>query len=148
MMSGLAISMKYGPAAAMGGALDSALIEDRTPLITHGVQVIPSGSNSFKMGQTPVVFLEVYEPLEVQEPPPTEIAVALQILILDPKTNAAKADTGMFRIPMPEKPGNPVIPYAAKIPSEAIEPGSYVLQVKGFDSANKSVSRTMPILVQ
>ena len=148
MMSGLAISMKYGPAAAMGGALDSALIEDRTPLITHGVQVIPSGSNSFKKGQTPVVFLEVYEPLEKQEPPPTDLAVALQILILDPQTKAPKADTGLFRIPMPEKPGNPVISFATKIPSDAIEPGSYVLEVKAFDSANKSVSRTMPILVQ
>jgi hypothetical protein len=148
MMSGLAISLKYGPAAAMGGALDSALIEDRTPLITHGVQVIPSGSNSFKKGQTPVVFLEVYEPLEVQEPPPTDLAVALQILILDPQTNAPKADTGLFRIPMPEKPGNPVISFATKIPSDAIEPGSYVLQVKAFDSANKTVARTMPIQVQ
>jgi VWFA-related protein len=148
MMSGLALSMKYGPAASMGGALDSALIEDRTPLITHGVQVIPSGSNAFKKGQTPVVFMEIYEPLEVQQPPPPELAVALQILILDPQTSAPKADSGLFRIPMPEKPGNPVISFATKIPSEAIEPGSYVLQVKAFDSANKSVSRTMPIQVQ
>jgi VWFA-related protein len=148
MMSGLAISLKYGPAASMGGALDSALIEDRTPLITHGVQVIPSGTNSFKKGQTPVVFLEIYEPLELQAPPPTDLAVALQILILDPQTNTPKADSGLFRIPMPEKPGNPVISFATKIPSDAIEPGSYVLQVKGFDSANKSVSRTMPIQVQ
>jgi VWFA-related protein len=148
MMSGLVLSTKYGPAASMGGALDSALIEDRTPLITHGVQVIPSGSTSFKKGQTPVVFLEVYEPLERQEPPPPELAVALQILILDPQTNAPKADSGLFRIPMPEKPGNPVISFATKIPSDAIEPGSYVLQVKAFDSANKSVLRTMPIQVQ
>jgi hypothetical protein len=148
MMSGLALSLKYGPAASMGGALDSALIEDRTPLITHGVQVIPSGTNQFKKGQTPVVFMEIYEPLEVQQPPPPELAVALQILILDPQTNAPKADSGLFRIPMPEKPGNPVISFATKIPSEAIEPGSYVLQVKAFDSANKTVSRSMPIKVQ
>jgi hypothetical protein len=74
--------------------------------------------------------------------------VALQILILDPQTNAPKADSGLFRIPMPEKPGNPVISFATKIPSDAIEPGSYVLQVKAFDSANKSVLRTMPIQVQ
>jgi VWFA-related protein len=148
MMSGLALSLKYGPAASMGGALDSALIEDRTPLITHGVQVIPSGTNQFKKGQTPVVFMEIYEPLELQTPPPAELAVALQILILDPQTSAPKADSGLFRIPMPEKPGNPVISFATKIPSEAIEPGSYVLQVKAFDSANKTVLRTMPIQVQ
>lgn len=148
MISGLAISLKYGPAASMGGALDSALIEDRTPLITHGVQVIPSGTNGFKKGQTPVVFLEIYEPLELQEPPPSDLAVALQVLILDPQTNAPKADTGLFRIPMPEKPGNPVISFATKIPSEAIEPGSYLLQVKAYDSANKSMSRTLPIQVQ
>jgi hypothetical protein len=148
MMSGLALSLKYGPAASMGGALDSALIEDRTPLITHGVQVIPSGTNRFKKGQTPIVFVEIYEPLEAQETPPKDLAIALQILILDPQTNAAKADTGLFRIPMPEKSGSPVISFATKIPSEAIEPGSYVLQVKAFDSANKTVTRTMPIEVQ
>jgi VWFA-related protein len=148
MISGLALSMKYGPAATMGGALDSALIEDRTPLITHGVQIIPSGTNEFKKGQTPVVFMEIYEPLELREPPPADLAVALQILILDPQTNAPKADTGLFRIPMPEKPGNPVISFATKIPSEALEPGSYLLQVKAYDSANKSMSRTMPIQVQ
>jgi hypothetical protein len=49
---------------------------------------------------------------------------------------------------MPEKSGSPVISFATKIPSEAIEPGSYVLQVKAFDSANKTVTRTMPIEVQ
>jgi VWFA-related protein len=148
MMSGLALSLKYGPAASMGGALDSALIEDRTPLLTHGVQVIPSGTNRFKKGQTPIVFMEIYEPLEAQETPPKDLAIALQILILDPQTNAAKADTGLFRIPMPEKSGSPVVNFATKIPSEAIEPGSYILQVKAFDSANKAVTRSMPIEVQ
>ncbi len=148
MISALALSSKYGPAAAMGSTLDAALIEDRTPLITHGVQVIPAGTNGFKKGETPVVFLEVYEPLEAQEKPPADLAVALQILILDPKTNAPKADTGMFRIPMPEKPGSPIISFATKIPSEEVPPGSYLLQVKAFDSANKAVSRMMAIEVQ
>ncbi len=79
---------------------------------------------------------------------PADLAVALQILILDPKTNAPKADTGMFRIPMPEKPGSPIISFATKIPSEEVPPGSYLLQVKAFDSANKAMSRMMAIEVQ
>jgi hypothetical protein len=148
MLSSLALSSKYGPAGAFGSTLDAALIEDRTPLITHGVQIIPNGTNSFKKGETPVVYLEIYEPLEAQEKPPADLAIALQILILDPKTQAPKADTGLFRIPLPEKHGSPMINFATKIPSDTIEPGEYILQVKAFDSANKSVARVMPIAVQ
>jgi VWFA-related protein len=148
MISGLALSSNYGAIGKFGASLDAALIEDRTPLITHGVQVIPNGTNGFKKGDAPAVFLEVYEPLEAQEKPPADLAVALQILILDPKTNATKADSGMFRIPMPDKPGSPVISFATKIPSEEVPAGSYLLQVKAFDSANKAISRTMAIEVQ
>jgi hypothetical protein len=149
MISAIAISSKYGPASAMGSLLDAALIEDRTPLITHGVQVIPSGTNGFKKGETPVVYLEVYEPLEAQETPPKDLALALEILILDPKAkNAPVADTGLFRIPLPEKPGSPVVSFATKIPSEKLEPGSYIVQVKAFDSANNGKARMIPIVVQ
>jgi VWFA-related protein len=148
MISALTLSSKYGPAGSFGATLDAALIEDRTPLITHGVQIIPNGTNRFKKGETPVVFLEVYEPLSGMEKPPADLAVAMQIQILDPKTNAPKGDTGAFRIPLNDKPGNAVISFATKIPSETVEPGSYLLSVKAFDSANKAVTRTLPIEVQ
>lgn len=147
-VSALALSSKYGPASAFGSTLDAALIEDRTPLITHGVQVVPNGTNRVKKGEAPVVFLEVYEPLEAEEKPPADLAVALQITIVDPKTNTAKGDTGPFRIPMPEKPGSPVISFATQIPSKDVEPGSYLLTVRAFDSANKTMTRQMPIVIQ
>jgi hypothetical protein len=153
MLSAFALSEKYGPAAQMGSLLDAALIEDRTPLITHGLQVIPSGTNAVKKGGKPAVYLEVYEPLEAQEKPPGEIAIALQVLILDPKANnAVKADSGLFRIPMPDKTGSPVVSFATALPVDAVEPGSYSLQIKAFDfldgKPQKAIQRSMPIVIE
>jgi hypothetical protein len=112
------------------------------------VQVVPSGTNHFKAGETPAIYGEVYEPLQAQPEPPKDLAVALQFLIFDAKTNEQKADTGLFRIPVPEHAnGSPVISFAGKIPSEKLDPGSYRLQVKAFDSANKGISRTVPFEV-
>ncbi len=148
MISAMAFSTKYGPVATLGALLDAALIEDRTPLIARGVQVVPSGTNHFKAGETPAIYAEVYEPLQAQPEPPKDLAVALQFLIFDAKTNEQKADTGLFRIPVPEHAnGSPVISFAGKIPSEKLDPGSYRLQVKAFDSANKGISRTVPFEV-
>jgi VWFA-related protein len=148
MISAMAFSTKYGPAGGMGALLDAALIEDRTPLITQGVQVIPSGTNRFKQGQTPVVYLEVYEPLQAQPEPPKDLAVALQLLIFDSKTNEQKADTGLFRIPIPAHNGSPVITSATKMPSDKLEPGAYRLQLKAFDSANKGVTRNISFEIE
>ncbi len=51
MISGLALELEVRAGGGkLGSSLDAALIEDRTPLITHGVQVIPDGTNGFKKG--------------------------------------------------------------------------------------------------
>ena len=47
-MSAVALSKDVHPVSQMGESLDAALLEDRTPLVTQGLQLIPSGSNQFK----------------------------------------------------------------------------------------------------
>jgi len=42
--------------------LDSALLEDRTPLVVKGMQVMPSASNRFKRSDNVVLYTEIYEP--------------------------------------------------------------------------------------
>ena len=44
-------------------SLDSALLEDRTPLVVKGMQITPSGTNRFKRDQNVVMYSEIYEPL-------------------------------------------------------------------------------------
>ncbi len=53
----------------MRASLDSSLLEDRTPLVTQGVQMVPSGSNKFAKTGLALFYVEIYEPLLAQNDP-------------------------------------------------------------------------------
>jgi hypothetical protein len=78
---------------------------------------------------------------------PKSLAVGLQVRVLDAK-GAVKFDSELFRVPLPDKGGNPAIPYAAQIPSATLEPGPYKVELTAVDSANGKVQRTTNIEVQ
>ena len=56
--------------------LDSALLEDHTPLIVKGLQVVPSATNRFKKTDNVIMYTEIYEPLLTGDNPPK---VALRV---------------------------------------------------------------------
>jgi hypothetical protein len=141
-LSGLALSKDLRRATDMGAEMDAALIEDRTPLITQGVQIIPSGSNRFSKADHPVMYFEIYEPLLVNADANKLPAVAIQVRILDRKTGQQKEDSGLMRLDIPAKVGNPVIPAGAKIPADKLEPGAYRVELLAMDQAGKKVTRT------
>lgn len=147
-LSGIAFSTSYRAAASMGTDLDAALIEDRTPLITQGVQMTPSGSTRFKTTDKPAIYLEVYEPLLATAEPPKNLAIALDLKVLDNKTGEQKVDTGLFRIPVPPKGGNPMIPAGAQVPVAKLVPGSYRLVMSATDSAGKQSQRWADFEIQ
>jgi VWFA-related protein len=147
-LSGIAFSTNYRSAASMGSELDAALIEDRTPLITQGVHLIPSGSTRFKTTDKPAIYLEVYEPLLAAAELPKGLAVALQLKVLDSKTGEQKVDSGLFRIPVPDKAGNPVIAAGSQVPVDKLGPGSYRLVMTAQDSAGKQSQRWADFEVQ
>ena len=147
-ISGLVLSTSYRAAASMGTDLDALLIEDRTPLVTGGVQIFPSGSNRFKTTDKPLIFLEVYEPLLASAEPPKSLAVAIQLRVLDAKTGEQKTDSGLFRIPIPDKGGNPAIPTGTQVPVASLTPGSYRLIMSAEDSAGNKSQRWADIEVQ
>jgi VWFA-related protein len=141
-VSSLALSKHVQKAADLGGALDAVLLEDRTPLIAQGFQIVPAGSYHFKQEERPVMYVEVYEPLLLawkDEKPP---AVALQIRVLDRKTGQQKNDTGAFRITVPSKAGNPVIPMGLKVPWDSLTSGSYRVELVAFDQSGKTFKRS------
>ena len=121
--------------------METALLEDRTPLIAQGYQVTPAGSAKFKKSDKAAMYFEIYEPAMLAEQPPKETAIGLQIRVLDDK-GAIKSDSGGFRIPMPEKGGNPAVPFAAQIPTAGLEPGTYKVVVFAVDQANNKTERT------
>jgi hypothetical protein len=132
-MSGLALSNNIRPAAAISSDLDSQMLEDRTPLMVQGVQVLPSASNHFKKTDPAAIYAEVYEPLMKGPNPPL---VAFELRIVERKTGQEKLKV-RDKIP-PGKEGVPVIPLGLKLPVATLEPGSYRVELRAGDTAGNN----------
>ena len=140
-ISALALSTHFQKVSDSDPRLEAALLEDRTPLIAEGFHVIPAGSSKFKKTDRAAMYFEIYEPGLVDAEPPKGLAVGLQIRVFDAK-GATKSDSGGFRIPLPEKGGNPQIPFATQIPVATLDPGTYKVEVTSVDSLKNTFVRT------
>jgi VWFA-related protein len=141
-LSGLALSKQIRQQAAMAQGLDASLIEDRVPLVTEGVQVIPFGSNKFSKTEPVLFYAEIYEPLFQNADPKNKPLVGIQIRILDRKTKDQKFSTGLMRLEFSDKGDNPTIPIAERVPLDSIGTGQYTVEVQARDSAGKLATRT------
>ncbi len=139
-MSALALSDQIRKTTDASTSLDESLLEDRTPLITQGVQVIPAGSIRFSKAQPPLFYVELYEPPGKQAGDKT--AFGMQIRILDRKSGEQKFSTGMMRVDAPARTENPVIPLGERIPVDKVDPGQYIVEVEALDQAGSTVKRT------
>src|SRR5271165_2400007 len=147
-LSALTFSTKYTSAGAVDSGLDAELLADRTPLITQGIRMYPSGTHIFKTTQKPALFLEVYEPALLTPDVPKDLAIALKVLVLTQTTGEQKFDSGLFRIPIPAKGGNPAIPIATQIPVSSLTPGDYRMIVEAMDSKGQKSKRWTDFAVQ
>ncbi len=141
-MSALALSKEAKKVSDMGLSLDASLIEDKTPLITRGMQIVPTGSSQFKKSELAIFYVEIYEPLLVTPDPKNPTVVAIQMRVLDRKTGEERGDTGLMRIDLPATGGNPVIPLGQKMPVASLAPGPYRLELRAMDTAGKAIQRT------
>jgi VWFA-related protein len=131
-LSGLVLSKETHPAAELGLGM-AGLIENRTPLITDGVQVVPSGSTQFAKSEPGFFYFEVYAP--------DSASVRAAIRVLDKKTGEPKVDTGLLKL-SPPKNGGDAIPAGSKLPIDTLAPGSYELEVTAVDASGKQAKRT------
>jgi VWFA-related protein len=128
-MSAVALSKDLRPLNQEGGSLDAALLENRTPLVAQGMEIVPSGDDRFKKTDPAVFYAEVYDPRLVGTDPPK---LGVQMLVVDLKTRQKKIDTGG---PLPKNAaGTPVVSFGLRLPVDQLEPGSYELQVRAVDS--------------
>jgi VWFA-related protein len=146
-ISALALSTRFQKASEGDQRLETALLEDRTPLMAEGFHIIPAGSAKFKKTDKAAMYFEIYEPGLVDAEPPKGLAIGLQIRVFDAK-GAVKSDSGGFRIPVPEKGGNPQIPFAAQIPVATLDQGLYKVEVTSVDSLKSTFVRTAIFEVQ
>jgi hypothetical protein len=113
--------------------LDSALLEDRTPLVIKGMQVVPSASNRFKRSDNVVMYTEIYEPGLASEKPPR---VGFAYHIYERASNKDVFFSGLAPADDFIQKGNPVIPGGLNVKVKDLPPGSYRLVVQAVDSEN------------
>jgi VWFA-related protein len=140
-MSSFAMSRKIVKASDPNSTVEAALLEDRTPLVFEGLQIVPSADNKFKNNEKVGVYFEIYEPRLVNMDPAKPVTMALQVRVLDAKTEDQKSDSGLFRIKVPDKPSSPAIPFGGAVPVNGLAPGAYRLEITAMNDANKVFTR-------
>jgi len=140
-LSGVALTNSAQRLNDIPTGLDSVLLEDRTPLVVKGMQIVPSGSNHFKHTDTVVLYAEIYEPLLTSENPPV---VATAYRIFEQATNKQVFFTNIIRADDFIQKGNSVIPIGMKVKVDDLKPGSYRLVMQAVDNAkNHAPDRTV-----
>ena len=134
-MSDLAFSKEFHKVSDASTDLDSLLIEDRTPLVTQGLELVPSASNKFKKSERAAIYLEVYEPLIADSKP---AKVGLELRVLDQSSGKTQLEAGVPDTDSSVVPGNPVIPMGVPLPLDRLQPGTYIVELKAKDSAGNS----------
>jgi VWFA-related protein len=140
-LGGVALTNSAQKLTDMPTGLDSVLLEDRTPLVVKGMQIVPSGTNRFKHTDMVVLYTEIYEPLLASATPPM---VAFAYRLFDRATNKELFFTNIIRADDFIQKGNSVIPVGIKVKVDDLKPGSYRLVVQAVDSAkNHAPDRTV-----
>ena len=131
-LSGVALTNSAQRLNDIPTGLDSVLLEDRTPLVVKGTQIVPSGSNRFKHTDNVILYTEIYEPLLTSATPPM---VGMAYRIFERSTNKQVFFTEVLRADDYIQKGNSVIPIGLKVKVDDLKPGSYRLVMQAVDSA-------------
>jgi VWFA-related protein len=130
-LSALVISDQIHAVSDLSMAMDSALLEDRTPLVADGMQVVPSATNQFDHKKKIGLYFEIYDAKLADANPPR---VAMRYLLVDRKTNQAVFDSATSWINSMAQKGSPLIPVGLWLAVEKIPPGQYTLVVGASDN--------------
>jgi len=129
-VSGLALSRVVHPASELG--LEASLIDEGTPLIAGGMQVIPTGSNAFTKSEQAFCYFEVYNA--------GPVTVALRIV--EAGSGVQKWDGGTANLDPPAR-GKSTIPVGLNVPIASLSPGWYRFEVTAKDKSDKSARQTV-----
>ncbi len=133
-ISSIAWSRELHKVSDMDVSLDAALLEDHTPLVSQGMEMVPSGSATFTKSAFGGAYLEIYEPL-LRQQQNGDFKVAIEMRFVDKKTGQTKLDSGLFSVAPWVKAGNPLIAIGLKLPLDKLDPGSYRAEFQAKDTA-------------
>lgn len=131
-LGGVVLSSSMQRVDEISTEVDATLLEDRKPLIVKGTQITPAASYQFKKTDNIMLYSELYEPLLKTDP---GIKIAAGYRIFD-STNKEVLFTGGVALDMYVEKGNPVVPFALKVDSSKLPPGSYRLVLLAVDGKN------------
>jgi VWFA-related protein len=109
---------------------DSVLLEDRTPLVVKGFQVVPTAVNRFKRSEKVLMYSEIYDSLLTGEKPPR---VVLGYKILERATDKQVFFTNTLAADDFLQKGSPVIPIGMVVMVKDLQPGAYRLVLMAAD---------------
>ena len=113
--------------------VDATLLEDRKPLIVKGMQITPPASYQFKKGDNVVLYSELYEPA-LKANPATKVVSGYRVF--DKATNKEVFFTGGIPMDGFVEKGNAVVPFALRLETKDLPPGSYKLVLLAVDEKN------------
>jgi len=114
--------------------VDATLLEDRKPLIVKGMQITPAASYEFKKTDRLMLYSELYEPL-MKTDPATKVLTGYYIF--DKATNKQMFFTGGVTLDSFVEKGNPVVPFALKVETKDLPPGTYRLVLLALDGQKR-----------
>jgi hypothetical protein len=119
---------------ATNADLDSVLVEDRTPLVVKGMQVVPAAVNRFKKSENVVMYSEIYDSLLTEEKPPR---LVLGYKIQERASSKEVFFTGTVPADGFLQKGSPVVPIGMMVMVKDLAPGSYRIILMAADSGGR-----------
>jgi VWFA-related protein len=130
-LSDLALSNRVVPISQVTASLDAALLEERAPLVSNGVELMLSSNNRFKRSDMVGLYVEVYEPQMLKPLPPS---VGIIMAVVDRKTNQPVYNSNTILVNSMAQRGNPIVPVVVPVPITKLPAGDYQLQVQARDA--------------
>jgi VWFA-related protein len=134
-LGGLVLTNSATRVSDIPTGLDSILLEDRTPLVVQGMELVPSATNRFKRSDNVILYTEIYDPLLASDNPPK---VAFGYHVVDRATNKEVLFTGAVPADPFIQKGNPLIPAAMLLKVKDLPPGGYRVIVQAVDGAKSN----------
>ncbi len=132
MLGGVVLSTSAQRVDEIPTEMDATLLEDRKPLIVKGMQITPAANYQFKKTDSVTLYSELYEPLLKTEPT-TKVATGYRIFDAN---NKEVLFTGAVPMDGFVEKGNPVVPFALRVDTSKLAPGSYRLVLLAVDGKN------------
>ncbi len=138
---GIALSRELRNLSSGASGLPTDMLEGVTPLVASGKQIVPTGNAKFQKGERALFYVEIYEPALASG---ATAQVSMRFRVLERASGAMKSDSGDASVAGYIKAGNSVIGAASTVPTAALTPGAYRLEITATHASGpEKVVRTV-----